>query len=324
MCWPDGSFQRNYFVGLLFFCPRLWRRRSNGSSKADGGESRGILCYACLPGCVRLAYTMFLGENMLGVCQWLCLWTSSNLVILSCNVMHFLPKDHDVEPVDWPWPWHILFWMLCFGWSFPSFLPRHFLVSWLFIEKTYNVYQFIIVYPFLSISWIASNIFKPRFPDVSCIFGSLPSPQNVSARSDIRSQVPRRAGMKFKVAKRGFEIGWRNDVAGWSQNYLRSTWIDRHIKSLSLNMSCSSTVKHRLILYTWWIGSEDHYWTDDTKPQNKAPKVSQLDPARWISSIAVLDLMAPSVKRSGTTPFFSGVDPSGWSLVIGSYWLGSA
>ena len=85
-----------------------------------------------------------------------------NIFELGHPVMHFLPKDHDVEPVDWPWPWHILFWMLCFGWSFPSFLPTHFLVSWLFIEKTYNVYQFIIVYPFLSISWIASNIFKPR------------------------------------------------------------------------------------------------------------------------------------------------------------------
>jgi len=128
-----------------------------------------------------------------------------NIFELGHRVMHFLPKDHDVEPVDWPWPWHILFWMLCFRWSFPSFLPTHFLVSWLFIKKTYNVYQFIIVYPFLSIS----IHFLDRFKHLQTQ-GFLMFPAFWDRFHHLKiSQVPRRAGMKFKVAKRGKKLdGW--------------------------------------------------------------------------------------------------------------------
>ena len=103
ICWPDGSFQWSYFVGLLFFCPRLWRRRSNGSSKADRGWKRGhSMCHFHHFLALKTKHSMFSSlhvfawwrvtnilcfladwENILGV------YCEMNFVILSCT---FSPK----------------------------------------------------------------------------------------------------------------------------------------------------------------------------------------------------------------------------------------
>ena len=113
-------------------------------------------------------------------------------------------------------------------------------------------------YPFLGSLQTSSN---PRFPDVSCILGSLPSPQNQSG--------PTASGHEIQGGETGKKIGW---LGGW-------TWLDGPKKKIGIDISspspwiCHAQAQwndHRLILYTWWTCSEDHYWTDDTKQSSES------------------------------------------------------